>query len=67
MVSFIQSEESSLCACNGKSMTKTSSYEHSNWTVIGANVIILFFFLALAHMLQLLSNSITIFLFDALK
>ena len=38
----------------------------SNWTVIGANVIILFF-LAAAHMLQLLNNSITIFLFDALK
>ena len=38
----------------------------SNWTAIGANVIILDF-RAPAHMLQLLSNSITMFLFDALK
>ena len=38
----------------------------SSWTVIGAHVVILVFH-ALAHMLQLLSNSITIFLFDALK
>ena len=38
----------------------------SNWTAIGSNVIILFF-RAPAHMLQLLSNSITIILFDALK
>ena len=38
----------------------------SNWTVIGVNVIILEF-RAPAHMLQLLSNSLTLFLFDALK
>ena len=68
MVSSLQSEESSLCACNGKSMTKTSSTNivDSNWTATGANVII-FVFRAPAHILQLLSNSITIFLFDALK
>ena len=49
-------------------MTKTSSCEHRrfNWTAIGGHVIILVF-RAPAHMLQLLSNFITIFLFDALK
>ena len=35
-----------------------------NWTAIGAHVVILVL-RAPAHMLQLLSNSITIFLFDA--
>ena len=51
-------------------MTQTFSFHanivDSNWTAIGANVII-FMFPAPAHMLQVLSNSITIFLFDALK
>ena len=37
-----------------------------NWTAIGAHVVILVL-RAPAHMLQLSSNSITIFLFDALK
>ena len=39
---------------------------YSKWTAIGANFIILDY-RAPAHMLQLLSNSIKIFLFDALK
>ena len=39
---------------------------HSSWTAIGAHAIILDF-RAPAHVLQLLSNSISLFLFDALK
>ena len=65
---FIQSEESSLCACNGKSMTKKSSYEHRRFQLdcdwSKCNYIV---FSYSGSMLQLLSNSITIFLFDALK
>ena len=49
-------------------MTNTSSTNivDSDWTAIEAKVIILVV-RAPAHMLQLLSNSITIFLFEALK
>ena len=41
MVSSIQSEESSLCACNGKSKTKLlhANIVDSNWTATRANVI----------------------------
>ena len=63
----IQSEVISLCASNGKSMTKTSIGVNVIILVfratIGVNVIILFF-RAPAHML---STSMTIFLYDALK
>ena len=38
----------------------------SNWTAIGAHFVILVFH-APVHMLQLLSNAITVFLFDELK
>ena len=67
LVPSMQSKESSLCAC--KSMTKKflhASIGDSNWTAIEANVVISVV-RAPAHMLQLLSNSIIIVLFDALK